>query len=153
MGDDSATPELDGDLFMVNGRPFSGDGSDTSGRRLNEDYDKADANNPWLTSKPAEDTVSPAYSDSSYSKYVEGSATPEVDNDGDGEKDSVWIDAGLPLQLQPDGTYVKPLVAMMVRDLDGRVNLNAHGSAFATVADSGDAVGWTARLGLWAGRD
>ena len=110
---------------MVNGRPFSGDGSESasSGRQLNEGYDKADSNNPWLTSFSS-DTVTPAYSD----KAVTTGTSPQVDNDGDGQKDSVWIDTGLPLQLQPDGSYVKPLVAMMVRDLDSRVNLNAHGS-------------------------
>ena len=117
--------DLNNSHFLVNGRPFSGDGTDSSssGRQKNEDYDKADANNPWLTSFSS-DTITPAYSD----KAVTAGASAQVDNDGDGEKDSVWVDTGLPLQLQSDGSYVKPLVAMMVRDLDGRVNLNAHGS-------------------------
>ena len=128
------------DLFLVNGRPFSGDGSESasSGRQLNEGYDKADSNNPWLTSFSS-DTVTPAYSD----KAVTTGTSAQVDNDGDGEKDSVWMDVGLPLQLQPDGSYVKPLVAMMVRDLDGRVNLNAHGS----IAQQNDAQGASAPLG------
>lgn len=52
----------------------------------------------------------------------------DVDNDNDGETDSIWIDVGLPVQTAPDGRRYKPLVAIMVRDLDGRLNLNAHSS-------------------------
>lgn len=52
----------------------------------------------------------------------------DVDNDGDGQADSMWMDIGLsPIQL-PNGRRVVPLVAVMIEDLDGRVNLNAHGS-------------------------
>lgn len=52
----------------------------------------------------------------------------DVDNDLDGVRDSVWIDAGLPVMENTDGRLVKPLVAMLVVDMDGRLNLNAHGS-------------------------
>ncbi len=52
----------------------------------------------------------------------------DVDNDSDGVRDSVWIDAGLPVMQDADGRLVKPLVAMLVLDMDGRLNLNAHGS-------------------------
>jgi hypothetical protein len=52
----------------------------------------------------------------------------DVDNDNDGFKDSIWIDAGLPVQTNTDGRQVKPLVAFMVQDLDGRLNINAHGN-------------------------
>lgn len=52
----------------------------------------------------------------------------DVDNDGDGIADSVWIDIGLPVQTAPDGRRFKPLLAYYVRDLDGRLNVNAHGS-------------------------
>lgn len=51
----------------------------------------------------------------------------DVDNDGDGVPDSVWIDVGFPVQTRGD-FQVKPLVAYLVLDLDGRINLNAHGS-------------------------
>jgi hypothetical protein len=53
----------------------------------------------------------------------------DVDNDNDGVRDSVWIDAGLPVVMGPNGKLVKPLVAMLVIDMDGRLNVNAHGSA------------------------
>src|SRR5690606_19059977 len=46
---------------------------------------------------------------------------------GDGVNDSVWVDIGLPVQQTEDGRWYKPLVAMLVEDLDGRLNLNAHG--------------------------
>ncbi len=52
----------------------------------------------------------------------------DVDNDGDGVNDSVWVDLGLPVQITKDGRMVKPLAAILCVDLDGRLNLNAHGS-------------------------
>jgi len=59
-----------------------------------------------------------------------GAGTPvgswDVDNDGDGIPDSIWIDAGLPVQTAPDGRRYRPLVAILCQDLDGRLNLNAH---------------------------
>jgi len=51
----------------------------------------------------------------------------DVDNDGDGIPDSIWIDVGLPVQTAPDGRRFRPLVAILCQDLDGRLNLNAHG--------------------------
>lgn len=63
----------------------------------------------------------------------------DVDNDGDGVPDSVWVDLGLPVQKTEDGRWYKPLVAMLVEDLDGRLNLNAHGSADDLVGESLDA--------------
>ncbi|MEM6776723.1 MAG: hypothetical protein AAF670_03635 [Planctomycetota bacterium] len=52
----------------------------------------------------------------------------DVDNNGDGEVDSVWIDAGLPLTQSSDGKLIKPLVSYMVEDLGGRVNVNLAGN-------------------------
>ncbi len=52
----------------------------------------------------------------------------DVDNDGDGVAESVWIDIGLPVQAAPDGRRYKPLVAIHCIDLDGRLNVNAHGN-------------------------
>ncbi len=62
----------------------------------------------------------------------------DLDNDRDGIPDSIWIDAGLPVQTTSDGRRFKPLAAILCIDLDGRLNVNAHGSlahvdaAFAT---------------------
>ncbi len=51
-----------------------------------------------------------------------------MDNDGDGVPDSVWVDLGLPVRYTADGRAYKPLFAILCLDLDGRLNLNAHGS-------------------------
>jgi hypothetical protein len=56
----------------------------------------------------------------------------DVDNDGDGVPDSVWIDLGLPVRATADGRLYKPLFAILCVDLDGRLNLNAHGSLAQT---------------------
>jgi hypothetical protein len=52
----------------------------------------------------------------------------DVDNDGDGHYDSVWVDVGMPARTLPDGRMYKPLAAILAVDLDGRLNLNAHGA-------------------------
>jgi len=52
----------------------------------------------------------------------------DVDNDGDGVTDSVWLDIGAANVTFDGYRKTKPLVAMMVLDMDGRINLNAHGS-------------------------
>lgn len=50
----------------------------------------------------------------------------DVDNDGDGFNDSIWMDIGLPVFTSPEGKLLKPLVAPMIEDLSGRLNINAH---------------------------
>jgi hypothetical protein len=83
--------------------------------------------------------------------YVSGTSTPngildvmenipwDVDNDGDGLPDSVWVDLGMPVQTAADGRRYKPLFALLVLDMDGRANLNAHGTnyQFTTLATPG----------------
>jgi hypothetical protein len=51
----------------------------------------------------------------------------DVDNDGDGIPDSIWVDLGIPVRSTLDGRTYKPLFAILCLDLDGRLNLNAHG--------------------------
>ncbi len=51
----------------------------------------------------------------------------DVDNDGDGVADSIWIDLGFPVRAAKDGKLYKPLFAILCLDMDGRLNLNAHG--------------------------
>jgi hypothetical protein len=72
---------------------------------------------------------------------IEGSW--DVDNDGDGVPDSVWVDPNLTVIHAPNGQMLKPLVAVMIEDLDGRINLNLHGdrvqgqfNSFNAFADS-----------------
>ena len=58
----------------------------------------------------------------------------DVDNDNDGVRDSVWVDFGAPVMAGPNGTLVKPLAALLVVDLGGRLNVNAHGTIEHLVA-------------------
>ena len=48
----------------------------------------------------------------------------DVDTDGDGVPDSIWLDIGLAVRSTADGRKYKPLVAVLCLDMDGRLNLN-----------------------------
>jgi hypothetical protein len=75
-----------------------------------EAWDAADASNPWL--QPAGVPPNPA---------------DAVDNDGDGNADGTLLPAVLP----PQRAGRTARVSFLVRDLDGCLNVNAHGSANA----------------------
>ena len=47
---------------------------------------------------------------------------------GTGCREGVWIDVGFPVQTAADGRSYKPLAAILCIDLDGRLNVNAHGN-------------------------
>ncbi|MCL2622547.1 MAG: hypothetical protein FWD31_02675 [Planctomycetaceae bacterium] len=67
----------------------------------------------------------------------------DVDTDGDGIKDAVWVDVGLPVRTDLNGRTYKPLVAIKCIDLDGRLNLNAHGNLEQMPNSfSGDSLGY-----------
>jgi hypothetical protein len=51
----------------------------------------------------------------------------DVDNDNDGLTDSIWLDLGYDPEPGPDGRLYKPLFAILCVDMDGKLNLNAHG--------------------------
>jgi hypothetical protein len=60
----------------------------------------------------------------------------DVDTDGDGLKDAIWVDLGHPPRQDPvSGRWFKPLFAFKVLDLDGKLNLNAHGRLFPQFLD------------------
>jgi hypothetical protein len=52
----------------------------------------------------------------------------DVDNDGDGVRDSVWVDFGAPVMTDARGRLVKPMAAVLCLDMDGRVSVNAADS-------------------------
>ncbi|MCI0331954.1 MAG: hypothetical protein L0228_01860 [Planctomycetes bacterium] len=59
--------------------------------------------------------------------YWEAVGPWDVDNDNDGVPDSNWVDLGDPVIELEDGTRVKAMYAYLIIDLDGRLNVNAHG--------------------------
>ncbi|MCL2006157.1 MAG: hypothetical protein FWG73_08345 [Planctomycetaceae bacterium] len=53
----------------------------------------------------------------------------DVDNDGDGVPDGIWLDVGLEPQFDDTSqTWYKPLISYYIIDLDGRVNVNTLGN-------------------------
>ncbi|KLU05097.1 hypothetical protein RISK_002859 [Rhodopirellula islandica] len=71
----------------------------------------------------------------------------DVDNDFDGIPDSIWVDMGLPLVTSPEGKLLRPLIAPMIRDMSGRLNVNAHGN-YALINQG---AGVNQIVGDWAG--
>ncbi len=74
----------------------------------------------------------------------------DVDTDGDGIKDSVWIDIGLPVRSDRHGRRYKPLFAFKIIDMDGRLNLNTAGTPAHVAAYAGGDPTSLALAG-WAG--
>ena len=100
---------------------------------------------PLVEDNPGFASTNPAFDPNSngYQQWISGNpaAGPnpvrgpwDVDNDGDGIPDSIWIDVGYPVRATPDGRLYKPLAAILCLDLDGRLNLNAHGNIAQTQA-------------------
>ena len=80
-----------------------------------------------------------------------GQPTPwDVDNDGDGIADSIWIDPQLPIVTDPSGRKYKRLFAYLIKDLDGRIDINVHGNLNQTLAQNRADQG-TPQLGLFPG--
>jgi hypothetical protein len=74
----------------------------------------------------------PANADGSYTGDVPNIPGAFYYNSGTGQwvakNDSIWIDIGLPPFTLPNGKRVKALVAPLVLDLNGRLNLSVHGN-------------------------
>ncbi|MBI1900511.1 MAG: hypothetical protein HYS13_05280 [Planctomycetia bacterium] len=68
---------------------------------------------------------------------LEGRLRWDVDNDGDGICDSIWIDPGFPVQKDAQGQLYKPLIAVMIQDMDSRLNLNVHANFNHTAQGGG----------------
>lgn len=52
----------------------------------------------------------------------------DVDNDGDGIKEGIWMDLDYPVQALADGRKYVPLFSFTVTDADGLINLNVSGN-------------------------
>jgi hypothetical protein len=103
-------------------------------RPLREDNPKFTGSNPYASAIPATAYLDPATRTVNPYWEITGGVTAgdinhwDVDNDGDGVPDSIWVDLGMPVQTMPDGRRYKPIYSILCLDLDGRINLNAHGT-------------------------
>jgi hypothetical protein len=61
-----------------------------------------------------------------------------------GGNDSVWLDYGGGIHIAPDGRKYKCMVAPLLIDMDGRLNINAAGNILATGNTSASNMGWGA---------
>jgi hypothetical protein len=104
-----------------------------------EQHDAFDSANPFLTQFNDDASVrKAAFQGSQQDSKI------EVDNDGDGEADGVWLPDPalnpepkvLPEMVSSAGGTLSFKVSYLVRDLDGRINVNAHGGGVA-----GDVLG------------
>lgn len=93
---------------IINGRDFDG----TAG---NEPYDRPNDANAFLTSLEGGPAFQP-------------SVPGQVDNDGDGTAEGTWLSGVLQPQVRTDGGSVSFQVSYTVYELDGRLNVNAHGT-------------------------
>ncbi len=110
-------------------------------RAPNESYDAADFQNMFLAGRDSSGDWIPSWHRDKLATYQGSSLANDrhmfaafdnapltVDSNNDGTLDALWVDLGMPIQSNDSGIYYKPLVAYTVVDLDGRLNLNAHGN-------------------------
>jgi hypothetical protein len=143
--------------LLINGREFTGDGTPSA---PHEPWDGFDDQNPFLAHiAPADGSPDHAPLERSISSsvvkkagYVQSGTTPAVldkltgvdpsgfaygaDNDNDGKQDGFYVDFGLPTVIAPNGDRVLLQASVLVVDLDGRINVNAHGSLAQTIYPS-----------------
>ena len=52
----------------------------------------------------------------------------DVDNDGDGLRDGIWVPSGLPIRYDDNGVPYATMLSYLILDMDGRVNVNTAGT-------------------------
>jgi hypothetical protein len=139
---------------IINGREFAGaPAGSPSSPPSNEGWDGFDFHNPFLAevrpgSTIANSTVSrvsfhptlgsPATVLASSSNQIPNGA----DNDNDGVLDGLFLDFRIPDSIDAHGNVVNIRASALVVDLDGRFNVNAHGS-LAPLVYTGTHPNWT----------
>lgn len=104
---------------VINGREFT----ITQQNGKNEPYDAHGNTDPWLTKL----TLSNSEVTAAQPAFDGGDGQPVVDNDNDGVADGVWLEGLFPDSTAADGGTLRHSVSYLVVDLDGRLNVNAHG--------------------------
>jgi hypothetical protein len=153
------TLPTNGSRVIVNGREFAGvPAASGTSPPSNENWDGFDFHNPYLAKPEPGSTIAT----STVSRLSYTGATPSgfgptweydapdqvaeaADNDGDGEPDGIFLDFGLPTLADATGNPVQLRASVLVVDLDGRFNVNAHGSLgpMLYTSASGTHPGWT----------
>jgi hypothetical protein len=130
----------------VNGREFSGDPASSADK--NEPWDGFDhLRNPFLA-RVAADSAAVAKSAVTKASYLDfPPAANDCDNDGDGVPDGRFFSWDLPAFTDAAGNTVRVDASVLVVDLDGRFNVNAHGSLAPTLY-SDNHTGWTQAAGI-----
>ena len=126
--------------------PADGGPDEPNHQSINEPWDSADIQNLFLAgiqdvpSGGSQDQINGSEITPSFFRSLTAANTFDafgntsradsivVDNDNDSIDDSIWLDTGIPIQSTPDGEYIKPLVSFLILDMDGRLNINAHGN-------------------------
>jgi hypothetical protein len=116
-------------------------GTQGKGRFVDEPYDAFDDANRFLTQLTLD--VDGRVTGVPRPAFGSSGTSCTVDNDGDGVPDGIWL-AGLlqPLTL-PSGDRADFRTSYLVIDLDGRINVNAHGKP---PLDASDASGGPADI-------
>jgi hypothetical protein len=90
-----------------------------------EAYDAYDAANPWLTRVAL---VDGRVSSVPRPAFAAPGAAATVDNDNDGVKDGIWLTKIIDSRPAAGGGQLEFDASYLVLDLDGRINVNAHGN-------------------------
>jgi hypothetical protein len=149
-----------GTKIVINGCEHSGTGSSA-----NEAWDGHDfARNPFLAqvepmpANPSSATVVRASMINTSgtaianANDVDGDLVPDqCDNDNDGIVDGQFFHPGFPTTTAANGNTIVTHMSCLIVDLDGRLNVNAHGSIAASLYPSTHS-GWPATPpGAWTG--